>query len=505
MENSRSGIFYFVGACGAGILFRSFFNAGWMLALLLLLLAGAVLLFYACSKARVVLLMSLALFGAALGLARMEWDARPATDSVLLRHVGERVELLGIVNAEPDMRDRNQLVRIKVHALQDDVVTDNVLLSLDSHLPIAYGDRVHVAGELREPENFETDSGRIFNYVEYLAKEGVHFRMLYPEVEVLQTGQGNPLLHALFDFKNKSLEQLSEVLPEPEVSLLGGILIGAKQSLGEVLLDTFRATGLIHIVVLSGYNMSLIAEGLQRALVLLSPAWSTFLGGVGIVLFALMAGAGAATVRAAIMALFVLLARSTGRVYDVTRALMVAAFLMVMHNPRIVAFDPGFQLSFIATLGLIHVTPLTEHHISFLPERFSLRSLVAATIATQFSVLPLLLYQTGSISIVAVLANLFVLPIIPVTMLLGSLTGFVSFLHDMFAYPFALFTNVLLSYILHVAALFAIVPHGSISVQNVPFWGVALLYVLGIVTFLFLQNRARKKKHNIFTAKVPSP
>ncbi len=373
----HSGLFYFVGACAVGALLRSFVEVGLTFSLLILLLAAALALILALQPSPATFLLVCILGGGALGLLRMEWSARQGPDEALLSLVSREVVAVGVVDAEPDVRDRTQLVALRAETVDGmPAQTSGILITSDAHLPIRYGDRLAVRGTLKLPENFETDSGRIFNYVEYLAKERVYFRMFDPKVEVVERGRGNPLFHRLFEVKNYFLEELTQVLPEPEVSLLGGLLVGAKQSLGEELLSVFRATGLIHIVVLSGYNLSLIAEGLRQALRSLPLVWGNVLGGAAIVLFTLMVGASAATVRASIMALLILLARSTGRVYDITRALAAAAFLMIMHDPRIVAFDPGFQLSFIATLGLIHLAPLLEARLIFVTRRFALRALL---------------------------------------------------------------------------------------------------------------------------------
>jgi competence protein ComEC len=117
------------------------------------------------------------------------------------------------------------------------------------------------------------------------------------------------------------------------------------------------------------------------------------------------------------MALLVLLARGTGRIYDVRRALFLVAAAMIMWEPRILFFDPGFQLSFLATFGLLYLSEPVEKKLIWLPEWGGLRGATTSTLATQIFVLPWLLYQTGEISIVALPVNLLVLAAVPLTML----------------------------------------------------------------------------------------
>src|SRR5690606_38185089 len=133
-------------------------------------------------------------------------------------------------------------------------------------------------------------------------------------------------------------------------------------------------------------------ENLVKAFSFLPRSLGLASGAGSIVLFAIMTGASATTIRASIMALVVILARGAGRRYDVTRALTFAAVLMVAENPRILAFDIGFQLSFLATLALIFVSPLVSDRLSFVSERFQLREILSTSISTQLFTAPFILY-----------------------------------------------------------------------------------------------------------------
>jgi len=166
---------------------------------------------------------------------------------------------------------------------------------------------------------------------------------------------------------------------------MSGLLIGAKKGMPEDLQEDFRRVGIIHLVVLSGYNITIIAENIGRAVRLLPIPYflSSVLSVLGIILFAILTGASATIVRASIMAILVLFARSTGRIYEVTYALFIAGFFMIVHNPKIVRFDASFQLSFLATLGLIYLPSLLEKHFHWITPRFQLRDFALATIATQ--------------------------------------------------------------------------------------------------------------------------
>jgi len=204
-------------------------------------------------------------------------------------------------------------------------------------------------------------------------------------------------------------------------------------------------------------------------------------GSLSIVFFALMTGAGATIVRASIMAILVLLARATGRVSDMTRLLFIAGFIMLLVNPKILVYDSSFQLSFLATFGLLYVSPLVAPYVSRVTDKWGLREVLIATLATQIFVLPAILYKMGEVSLVAVPVNMLVLLAIPLTMLLGFLAGLVGLVSTTLAWPFAFGAFFLLSYELFVVHIFSSIPFATLHISAFPFWAVTLWYLVYVV------------------------
>jgi competence protein ComEC len=176
------------------------------------------------------------------------------------------------------------------------------------------------------------------------------------------------------------------------------------------------------------------------------------------------------------MAILLLIARGTGRVYAVLRALMLAAVGMLVVNPYLLVHDPGFQLSFLATLGLLLLSPPIEQRLSRVPQLLGMRSFVTATLATQVFVLPLLLYHTGTFSMVSVPVNVLVLPMVPVAMLATFLAGLAGIVSHTFGMAIGFFAHLALGYIIRVAELFGALPFAAFSMDAFPFWVVVLAY-----------------------------
>lgn len=490
----REALFFgFILSFVAGVLVRSFLTLDFFhvaLGILVALAVGACAFAVRGRSRTIFFVATLALVGFSLGVARLHLDEERTRVSPLAQFAGSRVSVVGFIAADPDFREKSLHLIVEAEEVNGAPVRERVLALAEPYGTFSYGNRVRFTGILAQPESFATDGGRVFNYPMYLAKDGIRFHIQFAEIETLPGVGGNPVLRILLAFKHRLLGNIGAVIPDPEASLLGGILLGAKQSLGGTLMDTFRRTGIVHIVVLSGYNITIVADAVTRIASFLPIAARFTCGALAIVAFALMTGASATVVRASVMALLVLIARATGRTYDITRALAVAGFLMLLENPYILAFDPSFQLSFLATIGLIYISPVVERWFARAPSAFQIREVIVSTVSTQLFVLPAILYMTGMVSLVALPVNLLILVTIPFTMLMGAFVAFAGFAHAVLSLPFAFVAYVLLAYQLKIVELFALLPFASVSVGNFPLWIVCTLYAL-ILLWLWRANAAK--------------
>lgn len=447
---------------------------GFLVAVLVLKISGKV------SVPLGLIFLSLVLFG--VGIWRTEMALEKVTTPPLDRWVGQEVQLAGWISEGLDERLNSTKLTVTLDGLQVDdwlrPVNGKVLVTIEPELSYVYGQEILVSGKLQQPENFTSDTGREFDYVHFLAKDGIGYQMFRPEISVTGDGRGSGLKSKLLALKNNLIAQADQVMPQPAGALLSGILYGEKSALGGSLQDDFRDTGIIHIVVLSGYNVTIVAFALLQVFSLVSVSLGMMLGGLGIIAFAILTGAGATIVRASLMALLVVVAKVLGRRYDITRALVLAGFLMVLHNPLILVFDISFQLSFLATLGLIYVAPICERWFKWLPEFLMIRTNAVATISTQIFVLPLLLYYMGQLSIVSPLVNILVLPVIPLAMLTGFLTALTGFVSSAMSLVFMVPTYAMLEYVLTLVDWFAQLPFAVANLPPISLWMVVAMYGL---------------------------
>jgi competence protein ComEC len=410
---------------------------------------------------------------------------------ILSASVGTDVVIEGIVSRDPDTREKFIFLTIDVDSVNGTTGEGRILASVDRFSEVSYGDRVLISGKLSLPERFETDNGRAFDYPKYLLAHGITHTVQFADVEVRESGKGNPIVGVLLGLKHALLSGIQKALLEPESALLAGLLLGEKQSLGEKITESFRNAGVVHIIVLSGYNVALvIAAILFLAQRIFSRGIALAVAGVGIIAFVVMTGASETGVRASVMALIVLLAQFLRRPTEGVRILLIAGAGMALFNPYLVLFDLSYQLSMLATLGLVLFSNPLQKRMQFVPESFGLREIVSTTLATQVTVLPLLIFSIGSVSIVSLFANILVLPAVPAAMLLGFMASVVSLLSTTLALPFTTLAYAILHYIIQISVWLGSFSFSSFLIpteHSLEFLGVLLtLYAL---TFLFLLRR----------------
>ncbi len=446
-------IFGFIG----GILFRSLFpiDPFFLYAPALIFIVCAVL-FRSVRHLRYIACAAIFVFFGAMRFAISDYAARGDDFSNIASYTGNSATFDGVVAGEPDIRDRSlsytlEHLRIFFHNGTRDV-SGRVLLINALYPRLVFGDRVRTTCVLDDPKE------RGESYRGYLAKSGVYAICRYPKsVELISQNEGNVLKRRLLGIKNNFRVQTQKIFSFPHAGLLLGLLIGDTDGIPNYLNDALIQTGTIHIVAISGYNISIIIS----LLLTLAPyiylsrrlAWAAV---IPILFgFSFIAGAESSVVRACVMALIVAFASEAGRLSNCSRVLAITAFLMLAKNPYLLVFDVGFQLSFAATLGLVYISPRIS---DWLKARFQFRFIsetAAATIGANMAVAPILFLHFGRVSFIAPLVNIAIIWIIPLTMALGFSAVLMSYMFLPFGKVASWFSWMTLEYVIRVVEFFA--------------------------------------------------
>ncbi len=392
-----------------------------------------------------------------------------AMDGATVNHLalGRPVTLQGIVSDIPDRRLLLAKYTLAVSAARAGSgqwmpVSGNVLVNDTKQLEeYHYGDQLRAKGILQKPA-----SSQDFDYASYLRRFGIGSVLSKSSLTLVMPNQGNPILSALYGLRETFENQIDSVYPEPDASLLAGLLLGSRRGIPDHAMQDFKNTGLTHLVAISGYNITMILTLLYTLLFWLPVKWR-FWPSVGvIVLFTLLTGSASSAVRAAIMGILGLIALQTERIESVHLTLLWTAFLMLLWNPLQLWDDVGFQLSFLALIGLVELYPLLRGSLTFLPDALNLRESAEKTLAAQIATNGWILFLFGTLSLIAPVGNLLVPPLVPIAMLFGFAGVGLSFLFPFVGQLTAAFGNVALWLILWLTHALATLPFASLQLNE---------------------------------------
>ncbi len=451
-----------------------------------------------------------------LGAARLLSSQPTITpDHVVYYNDTDYVTFTARVVDEPDLRDTytNLRVQAKSIALPNTPprpVEGLVLVRAPRYPEYQFGDTLEIHAKLETPPIFER-----FSYKDYLARQGIHSFVRRPRIKLLAAQHGLSLRAAIFRFKAYAHQTVNRILSEPEAGLLNGILLGIQSGIPRALYDQFNATGASHVIVISGSNISLLVGILLLAgQKLIGRRRATWLALAGVALYTVMVGADAAVVRAAIMGALFVLAMYLGRPNAVLNALFASALAMTLANP-LTLWDVGFQLSFLATLGLVVLVPpletLTERIWSSFGHTGGLTMLSAllkeamlVTIAAQVITTPLIIYQFGRLSLVSLLTNLLIVPVQPLIMLLGGAATLVGMISQLGGTVLGWLAWLPLAWTIWMVQWTAGFRWAQLNFPALPFWLMSLSYLTLAVGVWWLNERQQQSPRRYISTAPPN-
>ncbi len=365
-----------------------------------------------------ILLVGVLVIGIVLGAARY-WSVGPSANSVA-NDVGHHAVVEGLIIGA-DLGDAGVTYTLTDIAIDEVYRDDKLLVRAPISATAIIGDRISTACSLESPQPFDG-----FAYDRFLAAKSI-YTICSPSAApfIVNDDRVNTIgvrwwkgIGAIHEFVE---ERVRSILPEPQATLLLGLLMG-ENSFSEAWKTIFRQTGTSHIVAASGYNVAVVADlamilfitlGLYRKQAF--PIVVFMIGG-----FVIIAGAGAAVIRAGVMGVLALTARHIGRHTSPRNIIALTIAVMLLVEPRLLRDDVGFQLSIAATVGLIVFTDRIASLLKRVPTLFGIRESLASTLAATISTLPITLVSFGSLSVVAPFVNMLVLPFIPFAMAFGA-------------------------------------------------------------------------------------
>jgi len=393
----------------------------------------------------------------------------------------EQTEFVGEIIKEPDIRQDNINLLINIEKIIinkiDISMSGRILVTANRYPEYQYGDKLNINGVLKEPHVFED-----FNYKNYLRKDNISAVIYYPDISTIEDSSLSfSFYKKILNFKDKLRKVIGQNLSPPQNSILSAVILGDKKNISNEWKEKLNRTGVRHITAVSGMHIIILTSILMTFLINIGFSRSrAFYFTIGFIfLYVMMIGFPSSAVRAGLMAYFFLLAQKIGRISQGQRVIIFAAVIMLFQNPFLLKDDVGFQLSFLAVLGISYALPIFQNWLKFIPENkyFGIKDILCMTFSAQIFTLPILIYNFGYISLISPLANILIIPILPFIMVSGFIFSFMGIFWQFLGWIFSFPAWFLLTYVIKIIDLLYKVPFISLELK-IPWFYFVLFYSL---------------------------
>jgi len=414
---------------------------------------------------------------------------------------GHQITIIGRVCEEADLDYKSRRLTLCL----DGQTTGKVLITSKLYPAYDYGDFLKIKGFIQEPPSFEG-----FDYGSYLARYDIYSVMYYPKIEEVSGELSFPqvIYGHLIDFKQTLAGIINSNLPEPEAGLATAILLGYRRTVLREDLDIFSRVGLSHMIAISGSHITIMSAMIINFFLALGfgRRFSLKIIFLFLFLYPLITGLSASAVRSSIMGGLAFLAVYHGRASSLINALIFSGSLMLVFNPRLLRYDIGFQLSFLAVLGIIYLYPLGERLSVFILDKIGLKrrpgriiktvmDTVNLTLVSQIVILPVALINFHQLSTIAPLANILVLwtfpPLLASLIVALFLTALIPYFGLLWFFP----SYLLLKFIFVVANLLSEPSWAAVVVEGFN-WRRGFIYYFILFLFVMVLRKiaGREKK-----------
>lgn len=467
--------------------------SSWILFLLAGFSVPLVFLFKNNDRLRLAFLLAIFL---ALGFIRVESVKLKESDIANIEKLNNQaVSMSGTISQPPEIKNGKQKLLIDNLKNSDNGkdIFGKIIIYGNLYPEYDFNDKIIAGGKIKIPEDFDG-----FEYRNYLYAKRIYYVMYYPKIERGEQNQNNKensfynqALSSIWRFRKHANDLIKKIFPQPQAGIINAMSFGAKSDISGEVLDAFNRTGTRHIIAISGLHMTIVAVMLMYLFLALgmNRKFAFYFALSGIAFFVALTGFPSSAVRAAIMGGMVLLAVKVGRLASAGNAIIFAASAMLLYDPNLLKYDVSFQLSFLAALGIIYIFPklnvLFEKYLDFL----NIKTVLLITVSAQIATLPIIINSFGNFSLSSTLANVLILPFVPVVMLGGFLAVILGsanlYVAQILSWPIWL----IMFYQIEVIKFFSNLPFGNLS-----FEGINYVFILGYYAILLAVLAYKKRK-----------
>ena len=419
----------------------------------------------------------------------------------------QEVEIQAIVISDKTEKEYKDVYQIQVIKPQKFKMLLNLKKDKNYKLELQYGDKISFTATYEIPSIARNEGG--FNYQQYLkTKNIVGIANIKPnQVKVIEKNKISIINKVIHDIRINTIEKIKEILPADTANLCTGILLGEMSELSEDIQEDFRKSNLLHVLAISGANISYILLGIGTVVQKLKfhKRWSKIALIVFLMFFMTLVGFGASVTRACIMAILQLLAGILFKKSDIYQNLAISSFILLLANPYTL-FDIGFQLSFGGTIGIVLFSKrLTQksnkidgetNKLEILNEKKQIgkiREICIVTLSANLLIIPIMMYHFNTISFTFLISNLLVSPILEISLIWGMIFLITIFIFQPIAILISFFIHPILQLMIWIANFSGKLPFSQILVPTPTLWQIFLYYLILYLIFLKKSNALKSK------------
>jgi len=448
------------------------------------------ILYWHNKKIRLIALLAIFLF---IGVWRFSISLPENLQNKIWYYNGTKSKIVGIIKREPEVRENLQKIILESEKIEicnknnciNNNISGKILITLNLYPEITYGDRLELMCNLKKVEPIND-----FAYDKYLSRFDIYSVCYFPELKIVGKKEGNIIFSKILILKNIFREKISRGINAPEADLAKAIMLGDSKTLGNDIQNNFSKSGLSHLIAISGLNITIFASILSYIFLSLgiSRKVSFYLSSIFLLFYIFLIGAPASAMRAGLMGFLLLWAIYIGRLNRMVNAVILAASVMLLINPKLLIYDVGFQLSFLAIISIIYLYPIIDKFFEIIKisKIIGLRDSLSLTISAQIITMPIIIYNFSFISFISPLANILVVWTSAILMISIILALAASFIFPFISYLFFLPSYLILKYIIYISKVCANFKFSYITVGKLGDIWIYSYYFIIFIVFYYL-------------------